>query len=158
MKKINTLIILALVFITANIAKAQTFTGEPEIVIDDTLKKPVIAIYPDDMEIEVKDSARFIVQEVSFYNEGGGILYINYIDGACGCSTSKLLNNNISPTGEGKMILSINLEGVSENNNLVEYLVYSNASNTPVPVRIKVIDNRVIKNHKKCDPKNVKEK
>ncbi len=96
---------------------------------------PVIAVSPAEIKVMYNDSTEFVTKEVNIYNKGGGALHINNVEGSCGCSMSTVLTNDIYPLSKGNILLNINLEGL-ENGRIVEYLIYSNARNSPFSIRV----------------------
>ena len=95
-----------------------------EIVIEDTLKsqKPVLHVEPEEIIAYYDDTTKFVMDEVTIFNKGGGKLYINYIDGSCSCATATILKNNLKAGESGKIRLAVNLKGLYDDNNVVIFL------------------------------------
>lgn len=125
-----------ILLLSSGTAQAQLFNDkEPERDTDSAIA-PVIAIKPDSFDVALDDTTKFVVSEVKILNKGGSPLIIERVQGSCGCATASVIDPVVYPMAIGKMVLNLNVKGLSEGENVVEYLVYSNASNNPVSIRV----------------------
>lgn len=114
----------------------STATKPPTELSNSKADKPVMFLKPSSLKIGVHD--RLIAKEITVMNRGTGTLTIDKIDGSCGCSKATVTENNIVPMTLGKVILYIDLNGLYDNKNVIEYTFYSNASNSPQILQVKI--------------------
>ncbi len=89
-------------------------------------------------EITVTDYfERFYTKEVTVLNRGGVPLEIKSVTGSCKCATATILNSTVEPMTSGKIMLNVNLKDFENKTNIVEYIIESNASNSPTSLRVK---------------------
>lgn len=115
---------------------AQIFNDKDTVAVTDSALLPVIQIKPDTFEIIIDDTTKFSINEVKVLNKGASPLIIEKVQGSCGCSTASIVDAVVYPMTLGKIVLSINMKGLAIGQNYVEYLVYSNAKNSPVSIKI----------------------
>lgn len=145
MQKIS-LILLILIFSSLNI-HAQIFNqSESQKKIDST-QLPVIDIKPSYIIARPGDS-KFIQREIKVLNRGGSPLYIHGVKPSCGCGSGKVLASPIQPLSIGKILVSVNLDGLYEDKDEVEFVISSNAKNSPVSVKIKIVRDSTIQSKK----------
>lgn len=133
------------IFLTLNISliclflpAISGFAQSPAPTSPDSIP-PVMLVKPLLINVEHPDS-RFIEREVKVFNRGGGSLRILSIAASCGCSSGKTLQSEIHPLEAGRIMLSVNLDGMYEDKNEVEFIIESNAKNSPVIVKIAIKD------------------
>lgn len=108
---------------------------------EDTIQVAFFVPEADLIEIE-KSNDNFITRIFKFYNRGSQVLNIYKVEASCGCSNATVLASQIPPSDSGSLYLSINLKGLYDERNIVEYRIFSNSINSPAIIRIKVIDPR----------------
>lgn len=87
-----------------------------------------------------KPNDNFVTKIFKFYNQGTIALNIYKVEASCGCSNATVLESRILPSDSGRLYLSINLKGLYDERNIVEYKIFSNARNSPATIRIKIIN------------------
>ena len=100
---------------------------------------PVMLVKPLEIVVEHPES-RFIEREIKVFNRGGGSLKILAVNASCSCSSGKTLQSDIHPLESGRIILSVNMDGLKDNQSEFEFKIESNAKNSPVTVLIKIKD------------------
>ncbi len=137
------LILILILIITSQNVHAQIFNqSEPQQRIDSTLL-PVIDIKPAYI-IAKAGKGKFIQREVKVLNRGGLPLYIHSVKPSCGCGSGKVLASPIQPLSVGKILLSVNLDGLYDGRDEVEFVINSNAKNSPVSVKIKIVPGNML--------------
>ncbi len=129
------------IFLVAFICPALLGTI-PAISADgDTLElaKPIIKISPKILIAERSPGDEFFVAEIKVFNFGEAPLKIDNVTGSCSCSTAKIYNDLVYPMEVGKIELSINYKGLYEGTEYVEFMIESNAENSPTKYLIKVV-------------------
>jgi hypothetical protein len=128
-------ILIALFFSVAINANAQIY-NEDNYQADDSLQSPpMIDVKPCEFRVS-SDETGFITRQVKVLNRGGSPLRITKVTGSCGCSKASIQSGLIHPLGVGKIILFINTDGLYDENRTVEYVIESNAKNSPTSVRV----------------------
>lgn len=79
---------------------------------------------------------KFYQTQISLKNTGDSTLIIDKIIGSCQCASTTILKSRIPAADSGKVLININMSGVSADNNIVEYYILSNAKNSPVSFRV----------------------
>ena len=82
---------------------------------------------------------KYFITEVEVFNNGSIPLEINNIVGSCYCANGKVLNPKINPLDTGKIYLSVNIKGM-DGGDMVEFMIYSNALNSPKSLKIRFPD------------------
>lgn len=110
-------------------------TSPDKKAVSDSSQMPVIDIRP--MVIHAKKSeGRFIQREVKVLNRGAADLKILNVLPSCKCSSATVMDGTVAPMTIGKIRLAINQDGMAANENQIEFLVESNAKNSPVMITI----------------------
>jgi hypothetical protein len=89
------------------------------------------------LELE-KNNDNFLTKILKFYNKSNKILYIYNVESSCGCSNATVLASSIQPADSGSLYLSINLKGLYDERNIVEYKIFSNSLHSPSIIKIKI--------------------
>jgi len=118
------------------------FAGAGDSPPLDTLSLPVIQIKPDYIEVERPDNGKFVEYTVKVLNRGVQTLRLLSVQPSCYCASGKILNGAIDPMGLGKIQFSINLDGMAPGTDTIEFIVKSNAKNSSVKARMKVLDKK----------------
>jgi hypothetical protein len=107
-------------------------TVEPVVVtaVQDTIIPAEIQLVPAVIDLP-ETTEKFIVQEVKILNTGGEPLKIRSVTPSCGCAAATVLNGIVRPMTTGKIRLSMNTSGMSDTLNRVEFVIESNAKNSP---------------------------
>lgn len=108
-----------------------------DAVVRDSVSPAQIELMP--AEIIINDKERLVQKEVKVLNRGGSTLSIKKITSSCGCSSGKILKGKVEPMDIGKLIFSINLDGLYDERNEVQFIIESNASNSPTGFKVKVM-------------------
>ena len=124
---------------------SQTEAQNPKLALNneaksDSLPPPVMEAKPSYISVQ-KPEGNFVSQEIKILNRGGSPLVIKKINPSCSCGSSKVLISTIYPMSIGKIILSVNMKGLHDKANTVEFMVESNAKNSPYKVQIAIIDS-----------------
>ena len=128
-------IILGLLIIAAVSANAQIYNEDKSSGKDTLQSPPMIEIKPCVFHVKADESG-FITKQVKVLNRGGRPLLISKVTGSCGCSKASVQSGLIHPLSVGKIILYINLDGLYDDNRLIEYVIESNADNSPTSIRV----------------------
>lgn len=145
---INKLYIILIIFLLpVSGARGQLYNESTKEPCDSVKTPPIIDVKPTEFEV-TEDETGFITRHVKVLNRGGTPLQIRSVTGSCGCSKASVQSGVIHPLTVGKIILFINVEGLYGENRTVEYVIESNAQNSPVSVRIHV-DEKIIKRNEK---------
>jgi|DewCreStandDraft_4_1066084.scaffolds.fasta_scaffold00054_23 hypothetical protein len=96
-------------------------------------------LIPESYYLEVeKQKDHFITRMFKIYNKGKSQLTIYKVESSCGCSNATVLNSRILPLDSGSFYVSINLLGLYDERNVVEFKILSNAINSPTIFKIKI--------------------
>lgn len=108
---------------------------------DDTssVAAPIIKISPKELVAERSPEDEFFVGEIKVFNFGEAPLKIESVTGSCSCSTAKIYADAVFPMEVGKIELSINYKGLYEGTEYVEFMIESNAENSPTKYLVKVV-------------------
>ncbi|HYF04365.1 MAG TPA: DUF1573 domain-containing protein [Patescibacteria group bacterium] len=111
-------------------------SSEPKIFLlherpADTLAQPEIQFIPSSISVD-ETTEKFIVREVKILNPGGAPLRIKSVTPSCGCASATVMNGTINPMTTGKIRLTMNTSGMNDTLNRVEFIVESNAKNSPM--------------------------
>jgi len=79
---------------------------------------------------------RFIEKEITILNNGGSELIIQNVRASCSCSSGKVIQGKVMPMSTGKVILSVNKDGLDNGVGSIEFLIDSNSIDSPHSVRI----------------------
>jgi hypothetical protein len=104
----------------------------------DSSKAAVIKLFPPSYEVP-KPDGNFITEVLKIKNTGNDTLIINKVEGSCYCASSTVLNSRLAPQEEGKIMLYINLKGLYDDKNIVQYTIYSNAKNSPTGLDLTIL-------------------
>jgi len=99
-----------------------------------------ISLKPSEV-VEKNYFEQFFTKEITVLNRGGELLVIKSITGSCKCATATILNSTIEPMTFGKIMLNVNLSALDTDHYIVEYVIESNASNSPTSLKV-TFDNR----------------
>ena len=99
---------------------------------------PLISIIPSEINAEMP-SGKYFQTEIKIFNRGNKTVTVNRVKGSCWCSSAHVLQSEIAPLDSGRILLSVNLEGMN-GGNMIEYTIYSNARNNPHSIKIRFID------------------
>lgn len=132
--------IFFLIIFTVFAATAAFKSSEPEIAIQhtqiaDTLYPAEIQLVPAFVEIG-ETSEKFLVREVKILNKGGEPLRIKDIKASCSCASAVALKGTINPMTSGTLRLSMNTSTMTDTLNTVQFIVESNAKNSPTVVSV----------------------
>lgn len=105
----------------------------------DSVSTPLIELHPAKLYVHRPEDSRFIIERVSVLNRGGSPLKISRIKGSCYCSTGKILATTVYPMTTGEIELTVNLDGMGEGEDTVQFLIYSNAENSPKAYNLKIL-------------------
>ncbi len=110
-------------------------SGEPEVAVQsvqsaDSLNAAEIQLVPPFVNI-AETAEKFLVREIKILNKGGSPLVIKSITSSCSCASAAVINPIVNPMTSGKVRLSMNTSGMSDTLNRVEFIVESNAKNSP---------------------------
>ncbi len=110
-------------------------SGEPQVAMQsvqsaDTLNAAEIQLVPSVMSV-AETSEKFLVREVKILNKGGSPLVIKSVTPSCSCASAAVMTPTVNPMTSGKVRLSMNTSGMSDTLNRVEFIVESNAKNSP---------------------------
>lgn len=122
-------------------AHAQ-FAGAAGEAAGDTLALPVIQIKPDYIEVERPDSGKYIECSVKVLNRGAQTLRVLAVQPSCYCANGKILNGAVDPMGLGKIQFSVNLDGMAPGTDTIEFVIKSNAKNSAVTAKMKILDKK----------------
>ncbi len=117
----------------------------------DTSKAAIIELSPASFEIP-KPDGQFITEVLRIKNTGNDTLLINRVEGSCYCASSTVLNSKLEPGGEGKIMLYVNMKGMYDDKDIVQFIIYSNAKNPLVSVNLTILP--AIKDSTKTKEKN----
>lgn len=106
----------------------------------------IIEIKPDSFFVNISEG-KYITRNIKVLNRGGEPLYIKSITSSCQCGSSKILAGKVEPLGIGKILLSVNTDGLYDGNNIVEFIVNSTARNSPTQIKFVVDTNSVDTNN-----------
>lgn len=101
----------------------------------DTLIPGILEIKPEIITVQ-KPKGKFFTDEVAIYNKGGRPINLLNVSASCFCGSAKVLNSILQPGMSSKILISINTEGVYDNNNIIEFYVESNAKNSSVKFKV----------------------
>lgn len=104
--------------------------------------KPIMVLKPNKFTIGVAE--RLVAREIKIMNKGNGPLHITKVETNCNCSKATILENDIYPMTTGKAILYMDLNGLYDDKNIIDYEFYSNASNSPELLRV-IVDTNIKK-------------
>ena len=65
-------------------------------------------------------------------------IFFESITASCSCSNGRILKNPIKPGDKGKLMLTINTDGLDKDYPAVEFIIESNAVNSPLNIIINV--------------------
>ncbi len=99
---------------------------------------PEISIIPPEINAEMPPG-KYFQAEIKIFNRGNKTVTVNRVKGSCWCSSAHVLHSEIAPLDSGKILLSVNLEGMN-GGNMIEYTIYSNARNNPHSIKIRFND------------------
>lgn len=105
----------------------------------DSLNPPRIEVSPTSFDVPKPKTGKFVIRELMVYNKGGSPLEIIRAKGSCYCASATVLKSPIDTASSGKIMLYVNLDGLYEANNIIEYTIESNAVNSPTSVRITIL-------------------
>ncbi|MES2767362.1 MAG: DUF1573 domain-containing protein [Bacteroidota bacterium] len=111
-------------------------SGEPELAVQssvqtsDTLNAAEIQLVPSVMDI-AETSEKFLIREIKVLNKGGSPLVIKSVTPSCWCASVVVMTPTVNPMTTGKIRLSMNTAGMSDTLNRLEFIVESNAKNSP---------------------------
>lgn len=110
-------------------------SSDPELAIQsiqtaDTLYPAEIHFVPSFIDIG-ETSEKFLVREVKILNKGGAPLVITGIKPSCSCASAVALNPTVNPMTSSKIRLSMNTSTMTDTLNTVQFIVESNAKNSP---------------------------
>lgn len=121
-------------------SQSQLPANEQQKEMVDTTKKAKLKIKPAEFYVDAAEG-RFIEREIKLLNTGADNLIIEKVVPSCSCSKGTVLENNIPPMGIGKIRLSINLDGLYDDNNVVEFEIYTNAKEPLHVFKIHIYSN-----------------
>ena len=101
------------------------------------IDKPVIAVKPQEITFDTTEG-KFYQAEVKILNRGVGTLVISRVESSCKCGSSTIMNSTVEPMTIGIIRLAVNYEGLFGDQNVVEFIVHSNASNSPTSVKVRI--------------------
>jgi hypothetical protein len=127
--------IMSFFLVVAVVANAQIYNEESTSDKDTLQSPPMIEIKPCVFHVKADESG-FITKQVKVLNRGGKPLMISKVTGSCGCSKASVQSGLIHPLSVGKIILYINLDGLYDDNRMVEYVIESNAKNSPTSIKV----------------------
>ena len=134
-------LIICISFVLMSCAsQSQLPTNEPPKEVQDTTKKAKLKIKPAEFFVDASEG-RFIEREVKLLNTGADNLIIEKVVPSCSCSKGTVMENNIPPMSIGKIRLSVNLDGLYDDNNVVEFEIHTNAQNPVHIVKIHIYSN-----------------
>jgi len=123
-------------FLVAALAANAQMNNEDNTSEKDSLQSPpMIEVKPCVFYVKA-DETGFITKQVKVLNRGGKPLMITKVTGSCGCSKASVQSGLIHPLSVGKIILYINLDGLYDDNRMVEYVIESNAVNSPTSIKV----------------------
>lgn len=99
--------------------------------------KPVIVFEPADTTLTL-DANGFASARIRFKNTGVGKLSISRITPSCGCASASVQRNTIDATGTGMFLIGVNGKNATETQDVVEWIVESNASTPSVAYRVRL--------------------
>ncbi len=139
-------IIIGLFLVAVFNGNAQIYNDETNCDKDTVNTAPMIEVKPALFHVS-EDESGFITRQVKVLNRGCSPLRIISVTGSCGCSKASVQTGLIHPLSVGKIILYINLEGLYDDNRTIEYVIESNAMNSPTNIKV-IVDEEVTKKDK----------
>jgi len=100
------------------------------IAVSDSVNAAEIQLVPSVISIP-ETTEKFLVREIKVLNKGGEPLIIRGVTPSCGCASATVMNGTINPMTTGKIRLSMNTSGMNDTLNRVEFVIESNAKNSP---------------------------
>ena len=130
-----------IVFFFLNVLHSNAQIFNPEEKKADSLSFSVIDVKPAKISVE-RPEGKFITETVKVLNRGSAPLSIYHISPSCKCAHGKILNSTVHPLTIGKIEFSVNLDGLDEEYDTVEFIIESNAKNSPTSVMIKIAETK----------------
>lgn len=86
-----------------------------------------------------KGSERFFVKALFVKNSGDTTLRIKGISASCLCASGTIQQSRVQPGDSAKIMLYVNLSTISAESNIIEFIIDSDAKNSPTSVRIEFL-------------------
>ncbi|OGU41908.1 MAG: hypothetical protein A2X61_04590 [Ignavibacteria bacterium GWB2_35_12] len=137
MKTILLFIFFLIICSCSSVSRNKETAAKTTIPID-TANAPVIELLPPLFEIP-KPDGKFVTETLTIKNTGKSLLLIERVDASCYCGSSTVLNSRIEPGMEGKILLNVNLSGLFDDNNIVQFTIHSNAKNSPTGLNMTIL-------------------
>lgn len=116
--------------ITLSIALGSVVLFSPLRAIAPVASAPILDIKPRVLTLTA-DSTEYVSARVKVLNRGGMPCTITAINPSCGCGAATVLKNPVQPMDVAEIAIRINTSNMKDSVNTVEFVVESDAENSP---------------------------